>query len=182
MGCLNPIPGHSVSAFCICSMRKVEVGNGNPLQYSCLENPMVGKVHGVAKNQARLSRHALLLMRKVSTFCWDWSRRRNFGSHLFHHSEIQNKELWLKKSFLFSATYQLTSSVVHLQKCQFNKFNLVYWKFWYLMTCRLRLMVTQNLLWIRQTDLSQNPKLLYSLVLKMSLKVFISSKHIVSWI
>ena len=28
-------------------------GNGNPLQYSCLENPMDGEatVHGVAKNQ-----------------------------------------------------------------------------------------------------------------------------------
>ena len=32
-------------------------GNGNPLQYSCLENPMDGRgawwaiVHGVAKNQ-----------------------------------------------------------------------------------------------------------------------------------
>ena len=35
-------------------------GNGNPLQYSCLENPMDGgawgaAVHGVAKSQARLS-------------------------------------------------------------------------------------------------------------------------------
>ena len=33
-------------------------GNGNPLQYSCLENPMDGgaaTVHGVAKSQARLS-------------------------------------------------------------------------------------------------------------------------------
>ena len=35
-------------------------GNGNPLQYSCLENPMVGKawlatVHGVAKSWTRLS-------------------------------------------------------------------------------------------------------------------------------
>ena len=35
-------------------------GNGNPLQYSCLENPMVGgawwaTVHGVAKSQTRLS-------------------------------------------------------------------------------------------------------------------------------
>ena len=35
-------------------------GNGNPLQYSCLENPMDRgvwwvKVHGVAKNQTRLS-------------------------------------------------------------------------------------------------------------------------------
>ena len=32
-------------------------GNGNPLQYSCLENPMDGEatVHRVAKNQKRLS-------------------------------------------------------------------------------------------------------------------------------
>ena len=35
-------------------------GNGNPLQYSCLENPMDGgawkaAVHGVAEGQARLS-------------------------------------------------------------------------------------------------------------------------------
>ena len=34
-------------------------GNGNPLQYSCLENPMEGEawwatVHGVAKSRARL--------------------------------------------------------------------------------------------------------------------------------
>ena len=36
------------------------VGNGNPLQYSCLENPMVGgtwqaTVRGVAKSRTRLS-------------------------------------------------------------------------------------------------------------------------------
>ena len=35
-------------------------GNGNPLQYSCLENPMVGgawqaTAHGVAKSRTRLS-------------------------------------------------------------------------------------------------------------------------------
>ena len=35
-------------------------GNGNPLQYSCLENPMDREdegatVHGVAKSQTRLS-------------------------------------------------------------------------------------------------------------------------------
>ena len=37
-----------------------EEGNGNPLQYSCLENPMDGEawyaaVHGVAKSRTRLS-------------------------------------------------------------------------------------------------------------------------------
>ena len=38
----------------------MEKGNGNPLQYSCLENPMDGgawwaAVHGVAKSRTRLS-------------------------------------------------------------------------------------------------------------------------------
>ena len=40
-------------------------GNGNPLQYSCQENPMDrgagwATVHGVAKSQTRLSTHTLL--------------------------------------------------------------------------------------------------------------------------
>ena len=30
-------------------------GNGNPLQYSCLENPMDGGVHGVVKSRTWLS-------------------------------------------------------------------------------------------------------------------------------
>ena len=38
----------------------LEKGNGNPLQYSCLENPMDGVawqaiVHGITKSQTRLS-------------------------------------------------------------------------------------------------------------------------------
>ena len=42
--------------------RYPEKGNGNPLQYSCLENSMDGgawqaTVHGVAKSQTRLSVH-----------------------------------------------------------------------------------------------------------------------------
>ena len=41
-------------------MRSSGEGNGNPLQYSCLENPMDGgawwaAVYGVAKSQIRLS-------------------------------------------------------------------------------------------------------------------------------
>ena len=41
-------------------MRSSGEGNGTPLQYSCLENPMDGgawkaAVHGVAKSQTRLS-------------------------------------------------------------------------------------------------------------------------------
>ena len=50
-GDLGSIPG---------SGRSPGEGNGNPLQYSCLENPMDGgawwaTVHGVAKSWTRLS-------------------------------------------------------------------------------------------------------------------------------
>ena len=46
--------------------RSPEEGNGNPLQYSCLENPMdVGAlsatVHGAAKSQTRLSDFTFIL-------------------------------------------------------------------------------------------------------------------------
>ena len=46
------------------SGRSPGVGNGNPLQYSCLENYMDGgvwqaTVHGVSKSQTQLSEHTL---------------------------------------------------------------------------------------------------------------------------
>ena len=55
-GDLTSIPG---------SGRSPGEGNGNPLQYSCLENPMNGgtwwiTIYGVAKNQTQLSDFALL--------------------------------------------------------------------------------------------------------------------------
>ena len=45
-GDLSSIPG---------SGRSAGEGNGNPLQYSCLENPMDEEVHEVAKSQTQLS-------------------------------------------------------------------------------------------------------------------------------
>ena len=47
-------------------------GNGNPLQYSCLENPMDGgaweaAVHGVAKSQTGLSDFTFTLGQKNSS-------------------------------------------------------------------------------------------------------------------
>ena len=49
------------------SGRSLREGNGNPLQYSCLENPMdggVGKatVHGVTKSWTRLSDFTFFLI------------------------------------------------------------------------------------------------------------------------
>ena len=49
-------------------------GNGNPLQYSCLESPMDGgtwqaTVHGVTKNQTRLNDFTFTLQHsKIKTF------------------------------------------------------------------------------------------------------------------
>ena len=47
-------------------------GNGTPLQYSCLENPVDGgawwaTVHGVAKNQTRLSDFTFTLEKEMAT-------------------------------------------------------------------------------------------------------------------
>ena len=52
-------------------------GNGNPLQYSCLENPMdreawQATVHGVAESQTRLSIHKLtlsLVLSRLTLLC-----------------------------------------------------------------------------------------------------------------
>ena len=57
-GDLGSIPG---------SGRSPGEGNGNPLQYSCLENPMDGgawwaTVHGVAKSWTRLSDFTLIMV------------------------------------------------------------------------------------------------------------------------
>ena len=51
------------------SGRSLGVGNGNPLQYSCLENSMdrgawQATVHGVTKSQTQLSIHASVILRK----------------------------------------------------------------------------------------------------------------------
>ena len=52
------------------SGRSPEEGNENPLQYSCLENPMdrgtwQATVHGVAKSRTRLSDQTITAIRSV---------------------------------------------------------------------------------------------------------------------
>ena len=80
-------------------------GNGNPLQYSCLENPMDGgaswaAVHEVAKSRTRLSDftftfhfHALEKEMATHSSVLDWripettepGRRPSMGSHRVRH-------------------------------------------------------------------------------------------------
>ena len=63
--------------------RSPGVGNGNPLQYSCLENSMDrgawwATVHGVMKSQTRLNPHSLLYITRLllltgSSACLQWT-------------------------------------------------------------------------------------------------------------
>ena len=79
---LNGFPGGSDSKASACnagdpgsipgSGRSHEEGNGTPLQYSCLENPMDGgawwaTVHGVGKSQTRLSDFTFTFSEKLQT-------------------------------------------------------------------------------------------------------------------
>ena len=54
--------------------RSPRKGNGNPFQYSCLENPMDRKpwwaaIHGAAKSQIRLKRISTMGGRAGSSYC-----------------------------------------------------------------------------------------------------------------
>ena len=75
-------------------VRSPGVGNGNPLQYSCLENPMDGgaweaAVHGVKKSQARLSDQHFTL---TSILAWEipWTEEpgglQSRGSERIRHA------------------------------------------------------------------------------------------------
>ena len=69
VGDLGSIPGSGISP---------GEGNGNPLQYSCLENPMDGgawwaTVHRVTKSRTRLSDFTslhLVIRRRSEHICW----------------------------------------------------------------------------------------------------------------
>jgi len=86
VGCLHSIMRNSINEECLyIYMFKYRIsinlreGNGTPLQYSCLENPMDGgawkaSVHGVAKSRARQSDftftfHCHALEKEMSTHC-----------------------------------------------------------------------------------------------------------------
>ena len=90
------------------SLSCIEEGNGNPLRYSCLENPRDGgawwaAVYGVAQGRARLTRLSSsssrsdswlrLPFRKESSLHLNYlSKRFNFG--LPHHHDLDVSRTW----------------------------------------------------------------------------------------
>ena len=108
--CNSGLPGGSDGKACACnagdlglipvSGRSPGERNGNPLQYSCLENPMNRGawqviVHGVAKSQTRLS--------DFTFFHFHFSQdrglqSRSFWTHLVHM--ILNRVFWILKKWI----------------------------------------------------------------------------------
>ena len=86
------------------SGRVLEEGNGNPLQYSCLENPIdrgawQATVHGLAKSQTWLTIHIHILNRLFKARLLSWYLKYwefPSGSAVMNLSAIQElQETWL---------------------------------------------------------------------------------------
>ena len=65
-------------------------GNGNPFQYSCLENSMDGgawwaTVHGVIKSRTWLSDFTLSFPQVILIFSHEWKWLIGFYHHFFRH-------------------------------------------------------------------------------------------------
>ena len=89
-------------------------GNGTPLQYSCLENPMDGgawwaAVHGVAQSRTRLKR----LSSSSSRLSTSWPVHRHCPlppkNHQDHRPHI-NKHFWRAKFAFKSINVQISTS------------------------------------------------------------------------
>ena len=68
-------------------------GNGNPLQYSCLENPMDGgawqaTLHGVAKSRTRLSDFTLLYTLVSFFYVYSNAKQTNKKNQVSNLSKI----------------------------------------------------------------------------------------------
>ena len=113
------------------SGRSLEGGHSNPLQYSCLENPMDrgawwATVHGVTKSQTRLSDYhfhflmtnldsilkSITLLTKVCTV----KSYGFFSSHVWMW-ELDHKEDWELKSWCFW-TVVLEKTLESLSDCK----------------------------------------------------------------
>ena len=100
------------------SSGKLGVGNGNPLQYSCLENSMDrgawrATVHRVAKSQTQLSMHALMhTQKKIRWFFFPFFQTLypllpscEMGCYLWESQNEEKTVKWGNVSFFFFLSY-----------------------------------------------------------------------------
>ena len=115
------------------SGRSLEGGNGYPLQYSCLENPMdIGvwqvTVHGVAKSWTWFEQHAYIYINKrnlwnASSLCPD--RQYLIATHIFGGiaeisataKELKDKGCWLLPIWIHLSVWTNIAVVWNKQLC-----------------------------------------------------------------
>ena len=112
-------------------------GNGNPLQYFCLENPMdrgawLATVHGVAKSQTQLSNFTLTSGKNViivhSGYPWGLLLSPLLPSphqSLCSHSVITCLVLEMLRHHRQSELGPLLPSIGHLSSCTLSSLSLV---------------------------------------------------------
>ena len=101
------------------SGRSLGEGNGNPLQYSCLENPMDGEawevtVHGVAKSQTRLSNFTFTFNMYHKSYHFKHFKFLNVESNSRVFSSFEIKPLYLLNSTSpsFPSPQSLTTTIL----------------------------------------------------------------------
>ena len=98
-------------------------GNGTPLQYSCLENPMDGgawwaAVHGVSKSRTRLSDFTVMHWRRkwqpTPVFCLENPRDgRAWWAAVYGVAQSRTRLKWLSSSSSSSSYVFSSESKVH---------------------------------------------------------------------
>ena len=112
------------------SERSPGEGNGNPLQYSCLENPTDrgawwATVHGDSRSRTWLSTHTLDIWLKVSTLAQIPNMSRYLLNSSFENVKISYQKIPLLtlSPFIFTCLF-IWSSIIHSQCLEFFSFGL----------------------------------------------------------
>ena len=128
-GDMGSIPG---------SVRSSGGGHGNPLQYSCLENPMDGgawraTVRGTAQSRTRLSRLSMCICRESFTSRWlalllsgdkQW-RKFIFLTHPGYHIMTSDESLYFLYLIMLINSGRNYEKKQHLWKYVYHDLNLI---------------------------------------------------------
>ena len=137
LGCLCPQP-HLYSSFSlICTTARTVSGKGNgtPLQYSCLENPMDGgawkaAVHGVAEGWTRLSDftftlHFHALEKEMATHFSVLAWRIQGTEELWWAAVYEITQSWTRLKRLSSSSSNSSKNCLHSASRTFPEFQQV---------------------------------------------------------